>query len=283
MKITRKQLRKLIKEAWDPKLEVRPSWVSGKFPKAKKDVEDYHSYIDSDWKGDESRARGELSYEESEKEKKILKDYHALYGAEIKKFHSELLKETGLVTCLHSPSYEGVETMRKTISDPVDWVLAYGKSKHQISTCMFPNRITEMYRLSDFEMGENSDSVYWDWSIVVGGYPVLMSYYDMWTQTLSAAPPELVDFQKNSGLTKSTGEMPDITSFDDFVSKGEISEETVLANFFVKGIHATITTSYTLKAGSEQFERFKTLIERCHSNNIPLYVTNTEELYTKKV
>ena len=283
MKITRRQLRQLIRESWDPKLEVRPSWVTSSFPHYKKDVIDYHDYIDSDWKGDDSRAKGMLSYEENEKEKQVISDYHSLYGDEIKKFYSEISKENGIVTCLHSPSYEGVETSGKTISDPVDWVLTYGKSKHQISTCMFPNKISDMYSIPESKLGENSESVFWDWSIILGGYPVLMNYDDMWTQTLSAVPPELVDFQKNSGLTKSTSVMPNITNFRDFISKGEISEETVLANYFVKGIHATITTSYTLEPGSEQLKDFESLIERCHSNNIPLYVTNTEASYTKRV
>ena len=287
MKLTKKQLRKLIREmAWDPKLvdkSMRQKTVDyvddqGEYVLRPMTQSEYSDFVDTEYIGDESRAYGLLSFKEGEKEKQILRDYHRINKVEISKFHKEIMSPSGAVTCMHSPGYVGTAGKREGKGlGAVDWIEKFGKSRHQISVCMFPFSIENMYKASLIDLGENSEEVFYDHSIILGGFPTLMNSFDMWTQTLSTAHPDLVKFQQQSGLTKSSGRMPDIDNLQKFISESEPSEETVLANYFVKGIHAPVEDSNNLS------DNVKELFERCRSKNIPLYVSYLDNLTTKRV
>ena len=260
MKTTSRLLNKLIREmAWDPKSQPELAHYNGI--------------------GDDDRANGLLSREENDKEKQIIRDYHRLHAEEISKFYKEIVKQDGMITCMHSPGYEGAYSQSKLASiGPIEWIQRYGiRGNDQLSTCMFPYKITDFYKISDDDLGMNSEEVFWDHSLILGGFPTMMSYNDMWTQTLSQLHPDLVRFQKQSGTTKTAGKMPNITVFNDFILDNKISEETVLDNWFVKGIHAVSSDENQIR------DIEKRLIKDCTTNKIPLYISFVEQQTTKRI
>ena len=274
MKITRRQLRRLIREmAWDPKsASMHPRYADLGMDRA-----DYDDMIDDGEYPDTAadlRVVGLLPEPQAEKEKELLFDYHKNHKKEIKKFHQELMKKGGGVTCLHSPGYSGAVT-NKSITNIFDWISSYGKQgNNQISTVMFPCTITDVYKMEDnidWSNHPNSSSLFFEPSIYLGGYPVIMSYRDEMTQTLTALHPDLVDFQKSSGVSKSM--VPEnkghlITNYQDFISKGISSDETVLDNWFVKGIHINTNSMDDMQMDLSAIK------QKCKEMKIDLYLTD---------
>lgn len=302
MKITRRQLRKLIREmAWDPKSSpyAHPSYVyPGETPRAVRRSEDYQDYLDDEDNSNELRALGLLSAETAEREKQILRDYHENNKAEIKKFHAELLKspEEARVTCLHSITYDGAFTNVKGESLS-EWIKKFGRSgKDQLSTVMFPVSITELYEyfIGGFKTvegaGSNSAGVIRDISLILSGYPVMMNYRDMMTQTRGNLHPELVKFQIGSGTSKSSGKTPDIVNLRQFLRKNTLSEETVLDNWAIKGVHYSINEDKSWldpesqeSINNEQNSLVESLTSECQNLNIPLWITDVTNMITDRV
>ena len=302
MKITRQQLRKLIREmAWDPKTSphAHPSYVySGESPRAVRRTKDYQDYLDDEDNSSVLRALGLLSAETAEKEKQILRDYHEKNQAEIKKFYTELVKlpELAQVTCLHSISYDGAFTNTKgeTVSE---WIKKFGRSgKDQLSAVMFPCSITELYEYfiggfkTVMDSGSNSAGVIRDISLILSGYPVMMNYRDMMTQTRGNLHPELVKFQIGSGTSKSSGKTPDIVNFKQFLKNNTLSEETVLDNWEIKGVHYSINLDMSRldpetqeSINNEQNSLVKSLTIECQNLNIPLWITDAANMVTNRV
>ena len=287
MKITKKQLRKLIKEmAWDPSLSTgaHPNFVNTRFgdtPESVKGSKYYQEFLQGDNK-DQQRALGLLSKTEAEKEKTVVRDYQRVNQIEISKFHKELKKplKEAQITCLHAPSYEGTVTQKQYGVTVASWIERFGSSnKDQISTVMIPGKISEMYKYLNAG-GPNVDDILKEgYSFILGGYPVMMNYDDMMTQTLSNLHPELIKFQSGSGLSKSTGKTPDIDNYQNFIAKNEISDETVLDNWFIKGVHFTVYDSLIYPSmAQESLEELSKIAEECKARNLPLYVTDAGDL-----
>ena len=285
MKITRSQLRKLIKEmAWDPSSAKTPH------PHFKHDTPEYYQKFlqsSSPHAMPNKRALGLLSKVEAEAEKKIIADYQEANAAEIDKFYKELQKplDTAKITCLHAPSYFGAVTDKQYSISIKPWIQKFGSSgKNQISTIMVPFGISEMYKvfqMPSYNMTPNSHDIFMDgYSFILGGFPVMMSYSDMMTQTLSNLHPELVKFQAGSGVSKSTGYTPDIVNYQKFLKTGGlISDETVLDNWFVKGVHYTVYSSRMMPSmEQESLEALPQIAKECKDLNLPLYVTEKGNL-----
>jgi hypothetical protein len=284
MKLTRSQLRKLIKEmAWDPSASETPH------PHFKHDTPEYYQkFLQSTSSKDkaEKRALGLLSKSEAEAEKKIIADYQETYKAEINKFYKELRKplDTAQITCLHAPSYFGSVTNKQYDVSIKPWIQKFGSSgKNQISTIMVPFGISKMYQaliLRNISSNPNVSSILMDgYSFILGGFPVMMSYDDMMTQTLSNLHPDLVKFQASSGTSKSSGKTPDIISYQKFLTQTHASDETVLDNWFVKGVHYTVGSSQMMPSmEKESLEALPKIAEECKALNLPLYVTEKGNL-----
>ena len=286
MKITRSQLRKLIKEmAWDPSSSETPH------PHFKHDTpEDYEKFLQSkDYYKDnmpEKRALGLLSKSEAEAEKKIIADYQKANKAEIDKFYKELQKplDTAKITCLHAPSYYGSVTDKQYDISIKPWIQKFGSSgKNQISTIMVPFGISEMYQaviLRSITASPNANYILMDgYTFILGGFPVMMNYGDMMTQTLSNLHPDLVKFQAGSGASKSSGTTPDIASYQKFVTGTRASDETVLDNWFIKGVHYTVGSSRMMPSmEKESLEALPKIADECKALNLPLYVTEKGDL-----
>jgi hypothetical protein len=295
MRITRRQLRRLIKEmAWDPKSSpyAHPDHVytdMGETPRSVRRSQEYQDFLDDEENSGELRAYGLQSYETSEREKQIVRDYHEANSEEIKKFHAELQKPAGVarVTCLHSIEYEGMVTGQKgeTLSE---WINNFGTSgRDQLSTVMFPGSATELFKY--FSGGfnvwsdNNVEQVMYTTSLIMSGYPTMMNYSDMMTQTRGSLHPDLVKFQAGSGVSKSTGTTPDIDNFEEFLQKNIISEETVLDNWGIKGVHCTHSLDESFLSDDresfikEQENKLNLLIAECQRLRLPLWVTYVAE------
>ena len=294
MRITRRQLRKLIKEmAWDPKSS---STVHPEFEKYGE--QSYFDYLEHDMhKKDSSGLRmyGIQSYETAEREKQILRDYHEANKKEIEKFYNELKKspESARITCLHSPAYEGGVT-RKDTKSLTKWVGRFGKrGKDQLSTVMFPCNVTDLYNyfIPGRFLGQgNAEQIMLTPSFIMSGYPALMNYDDMMTQTLSNLHPDLVKFQSSSGVSKSSGEIPDINNFEQFLKDKIISEETVLDNWEVKGAHFSkdpdvswLRPDYREDYLQHLKEQEEAVINQCVKLGIPLWITDVVNSRTSRV
>lgn len=279
MKLTRRQLRKLIKEmAWDPSTSktVHPNFSMD--PPLR-----YKAYLEEDPAVSPMirhyrRALGILSKAESEEEKKIIADYQKANAIEIQKFYKELQKplDTAQITCLHGLDYEGAYTDKQHDHSAKSWIQKFGSSgRDQISTVMLPFEISEMHKVFKMPTERNTTMVLSEngssYALILGGFPVMMNYNDMMTQTLSNLHPDLVKFQASSGISKSSEETPDIDNYESFITKGIPSEETVLDNWFVKGVHYTLWEQQSL-------EQLSQAAEECKDLNLPLYVTERGDL-----
>ena len=144
---------------------------------------------------------------------------------------------------------------------------------------MVPFGISEMYKvfqMPSYNITPNANDIFMDgYSFILGGFPVMMSYGDMMTQTLSNLHPDLVKFQAGSGVSKSTGYTPDIVNYQKFLKTGGlISDETVLDNWFVKGVHYTIGSSHMMPSmEKESLKALPQIAKECEDLNLPLYVT----------
>ena len=301
MRITRRQLRELIKEmAWDPKSSpyAHPGYMYGDLgatPRSVRRTKDYQDYLDDEAKRHELRAQGLLSAETAEKEKQILRDYHEANKKEIEKFYNELKKspDSARITCLHSTAYEGGFTKKDTKS-LTQWVSRFGKKgKDQLSTVMFPCNVTDLYNyfIPGRFLGQgNAEQIMLSPSFIMSGYPTLMNYDDMMTQTLSNLHPDLVKFQSSSGVSKSSGEIPDINNFEQFLKDKIISEETVLDNWEVKGAHFSkdpdvswLRPDYREDYLQRLEEQVETVINQCVKLGIPLWITDVVNSRTSRV
>lgn len=289
MKITKRQLRKLIKEmAWDPKSSpyAHPSKVFprvGETPRSVRRSQEYQDFLDDKNYPGDLRGYGLQSYETAEREKQIVRDYHEANSEEIKKFYNDLKKppERARVTCLHSIEYAGSVTRRK--SETIrDWVSKFGSSgRDQLSTVMFPGSTTELYKYFSGGfggwLGDNVEQIMYTPSLIMSGYPTMMNYSDMMTQTLGSLHPDMVKFQAGSGVSKSTGTTPDISNFEEFLQKNIISEETVLDNWSIKGVHFSLMRKDDDHFNDAMKSKLNSLISECESLGLPLWVTYVEE------
>ena len=94
------------------------------------------------------------------------------------------------------------------------------------------------------------------------GYPAFIANEDVMSQTLSAVPYGLEEFQKNSGLAKRSGRLDYRVEIDEWLD-GIGSEETLLDNWEVIGIYIGMDIKGRPK--------FKTLFEDAKTTGLPIY------------
>ena len=145
---------------------------------------------------------------------------------------------------MHAPGYSGAVTNKRQYSgnitnSPIAWINQFGrKGKDDISVILIPQNIQNL----DKAQGEHNNDEVFDspYSFIMSGYPKIINHEDMMTQTTSALPKELVDFQANSGTTKSYSKEPSINNLEDFILNNITSQETVLDNWEIKGVLAVM-------------------------------------------
>ena len=272
MKLTRRQLKKIIREAFEPR-RVK--------------VKDYSDYSDEEYLRRfidldhfERRPTGMLTHPESESDKDLLRKYHAAYNKEMLKFREEMAKPNGRIFCFHAPDYEGAAANKYNEPQSISgWIQKYGgvkkTNRNQISTVMFPFPVTSIGRnfnkiMDEYEEYGNHYQVLLAPSLILSGYPTMIHYKDQMTQTLTGIPQELKDWQKNSGVTKSSPNPSDVNNLEKFIAQGKISQETVLANWKVTGLHVSINKEqkeWDTLTPAQKLEKYK---KECQSMGIRL-------------
>ena len=113
----------------------------------------------------------------------------------------------GRIFCFHSPGYEGAESNKWNEPQSISgWIQKYGGVKKtnrtQISTVMFPFPVMSIGSnfnkvMDEYEEYGNHYQVLLTPSLILAGYPTMIHYKDQMTQTLTAIPQELKDWQKS--------------------------------------------------------------------------------------
>jgi hypothetical protein len=281
MKISRRQLRKIIKDAFDP---MEHEHLADEIESIRTG---YHDYDERDLR----RSMGLLTRGESKKEKSIVHRYNEQNRVELFKFKRELSKplSSAVITALHAPDYEGAVTSNKpqvsrSGAGPKGWIARYGLSGNvDMSTILVPRPASKLLSIRDTDM--NFDMVTGaTYAFMMSGYPKLINSTDMMTQTMSSLPPELVDYQRHSGQTKSTAVMPDIINLEGFLDADQVADEAILDNWHIKGV-MTVTNDLTKwdaerLADNENYVDITTsslnlVRSDCQELGLPLYVYYT--------
>tara|TARA_B100000674_G_C37972114_1_gene977455 strand:- start:1957 stop:2850 length:894 start_codon:yes stop_codon:yes gene_type:complete len=282
MKLTRRQLRKLIKmvrEAFEPRRVKVKDYADDS-------TESYLSRFE-DLDQHDRRPIGMLTHPESETEKSLLRKYHAVHNKEMLKFREEMAKPNGRIFCFHAPDYEGAAANKYNEPRSISgWIQKYGgvnkTNRTQISTVMFPFPIMSIGNnfnriMDEYEEYGNHYQVLMAPSLILAGYPTMIHHKDQMTQTLTALPQELKDWQKSSGTTKSSLNPSDVNNLAAFISQGKISQETVLDNWKITGLHILINQEqkeYDTLTPAQKIEKYK---QECQSIGINLFITGFTE------
>lgn len=231
----------------------------------------------------ERRPMGMLTHPESEFDKDLLRRYHASHNKEMLKFQEEMSKPNGRIFCFHAPDYEGAESNKYNEPRSISgWIQKYGGVKKtnrtQISTVMFPFPVMSIGNnfnriMDEYEEYGNHYQVLSAPSLILAGYPTMIHHKDQMTQTLTGIPQELKDWQKSSGVAKSSPNPSDVDNLEAFISQGKISQETVLDNWKITGLHVLINQEqeeYDPLTPTQKIEKYK---QECQSIGINLFIT----------
>tara|TARA_R110002153_G_scaffold247834_1_gene404017 strand:- start:283 stop:1125 length:843 start_codon:yes stop_codon:yes gene_type:complete len=239
MKLLRETIRKLLIEVYeldDEQLAQR------------KAIQKNHG----DWLGSFlARSTGLQSAEDQRKDRSALQRYQKnLDTPEGKKLRQAFMR--GDVTILHSMGYKGASHRASlggtdNTSLASSWIKKYGKQGNDaLSTVAFPEPNNSTLAVGK-NLGENGDSVVYSRGLILKGFPIYLSEYDVFSQTLGAVDHKMKAHWKNSGMPKRPmskdldfedleGELPGITSLQQLQSIG-YSEEVLLDNWTVIGTY----------------------------------------------
>ena len=239
MKITRRQLRKIIQEVYqmtpeDEKALARRQIEKGgaeEITARKLDKEEGLGPRMMRMVKNKRRALGLQYPEEQETDRANLKRMHnsVEYESLVKAFNDD----NGEATAIYDLTYQGTFTgggNKEMILNIPEWISRYGhQTKNSISTKAFLGSIKDIPASIGGPLGIG---------IILRGYPVLVSAMDAYSQTQSASPQGLKDFHASSGFVK-RGDMDsaafsveDWLMLHDEYGYGErgVSHETILDN-----------------------------------------------------
>ena len=81
------------------------------------------------------------------------------------------------------------------------------------------------------------------------------------------------DWQKSSGVAKSSPNPSDVNNLEAFISSGEIAQETVLDNWLITGLHIFINREQEEHDQLTPTQKLKKYRKECQSIGINLYAT----------
>lgn len=253
MKLLRQTIRNLLIEVYeldDEQIEQR------------KMIQKNHG----DWFGSFlARSTGLQSAEDQHKDRSALQRYQkSLDTPEGKKLRQAFMR--GDVTILHSMEFKGAsyraylggtDSNTKLAST---WIKKYGKKGNDaLSTVAFPEPNTSTLAMNK-NLGDNGESVVYSIGLILKGFPIYLSEYDVFSQTLGAIDDKMKAHWKNSGMPKRPmskdldfknleGDLPGITSLEQFQKVG-YAEEVLLDNWTVIG---TYISKYNYTKDKEAF------------------------------
>ena len=235
MKITRRQLRKIIQEAYKmtPKdekgLKINQLEKGGLWDMMTRNKPEHRQKLYTNLR----RAKGRQSQEEIHSDRQELKmlqsedEYYTLVDA--------FNKDNGVATAIYSLTYQGTYTAggKDVITNIPEWIERFGtypQTKNSISTKAFVGPINKIPP----SIGE-----FVGIGVILKGYPVLVSATDAYSQTMSISPQGLIDYQASSGFAKRGDVENAHVSLEDWLAdynkEPGISHETILDNWRVVG------------------------------------------------
>ena len=265
MKLLRKMIRELILEEYTLSSDdVASIQKHGRFMHGA-DSFDRHWPEEKIRKQYDRRAQGYQGTEPTKRDINVMKKFNHLLNTTPE--GKQIIKDfqSGRIQILHSIEYQGIESDKReyrTSKVPfTSWLKRYGKTgKNMISVVASPMKYNEHPRWEDWPEQWNAFTVYEQgYGFLMKGYPAFIAYEDVMSQTLTALPQSLKDFQKNSGVSKRAGDLSSQVKFKDWFN-GIGSEETLLDNWTVVGVFI----------GSEN-DGNEDLIRNAKATGLPVY------------
>ena len=235
MKITKKQLIKIIKEAYKMSqkdkegLKHHQLEKGGMWDMMTRGKPEHRQKLYTNLR----RAKGRQSPEEIQADQEALQMLHAEdeYYTLVDAFDND----NGMATAIYSLTYQGTYTAggKEVITNIPEWIERYGtypQTKNSISTKAFVGPINKIPP----SIGE-----FVGIGVILRGYPVLVSATDAYSQTMSISPQGLIDYQASSGFAKRGDVENAYVSLEDWLAdynkEPGISHETILDNWRVVG------------------------------------------------
>lgn len=265
MKLLRKVIQKYILESYElTDTDVATIQKDGRFMRGVK-------AFDKEWpeekirKQYDRRGQGYQGIEPTKRDINVMKQFNQMLNSTPE--GKQIIKDfqSGRIQILHSIEYQGIESDKReyqTSKVPfTSWLNRYGKTgKDMISVVASPMKYHEHARWEDWPEQWNAFTVYEQgYGFLMKGYPAFIAYEDVMSQTLTALPQSLKDFQKNSGVSKRAGDLSSRIKFEDWFN-GIGSEETLLDNWTVIGIFIGLEND-----GNED------LIRNAKATGLPVY------------
>tara|TARA_X000000950_G_scaffold7522_1_gene8220 strand:- start:3571 stop:4413 length:843 start_codon:yes stop_codon:yes gene_type:complete len=177
--------------------------------------------------------------------------------------------QSGRIQVLHSIEYQGLLSRKKEIQTSAKpftlWLDRFGrKGKDMVSVVASPMAYDESPKIENWPEHWNAGFVYEDgYGFLMKGYPAFIGNEDLMSQTLSAVPQTLKDFQKNSGVAKRASDADWAVDLGDW-GNGIGSEETLLDNWTVIGV-------YIGSAHSKGTDKYNQLLKDAQTTGLPVY------------
>ena len=267
MKSLRKTIRELILEAYEltdsdvETIQQQGRRNSNTFDKSWPEVR-----IRKHW---DYRGEGTQGTEPTKRDIDVMKQFNQIMNSSpdgkkiIKDFQS------GTIQILHSIEYQGLLSRKKEIQTSDKpftlWLSKFGtRGKDMVSVVASPAKYNESPRIERWTDSWNAEFVYdIGFGFLMKGYPAFIANEDVMSQTLSALPQSLVDFQKNSGVSKRAGRLDYAVTIDEWLD-GIGSEETLLDNWTVIGVYLGVN----LLADTNKYDK---LLKDAKATGLPVY------------
>ena len=187
--------------------------------------------------------------------------------------------QSGRIQILHSIEYEGLLSRKKEIRTSAKpftlWLDRFGRrGKDMLSVVASPMAYNEPPKIEKWPENWNATWVYdHGYGFLMKGYPAFIANEDVMSQTLSAVPQSLKDFQKNSGVAKRTSDVDWAVDLGDW-GNGIGSEETLLDNWTVVGVYIGLDRL-------SDTEKYPKLLEDAKATGLPVYQVKTNRTLVK--
>lgn len=210
------------------------------------------------------------------RDKKVMRQWR-----ELMKKNPSFVKDftQGKIQILHSLTYAGFHSDKADMKDKggrtpfSDWVKKFGnRGKDQLSCVAANAPIGSDPEWNEWSMG-NAEDIYSDgYGLLLKGYPAFVSEEDVMSQTLSAIPQTLKDFNKDSGQVKRA----DSISYGVDPNNWLGAEEVILDNWQIIGIYISEDyISYDLDTSY--------IVQDARKLRVPVYQMNTSDGTMKKI
>lgn len=282
MKLLRETIRKLIIEAYElTDSDVAAIQKDGRFMRGAE-------AFDKEWpegrirKHYDRRGQGYQGTESTKRDINVMKAFNQSMNTNTK--GKQIIKDfqSGTIQILHSIHYEGIESSKKefvTSNKPFTlWLSQFGKrGKDMVSVVASPAKYNESPQIDKWPENYNAEFVYdIGYGFLMKGYPAFIANEDVMSQTLSAVPQSLKNFQKSSGVAKRAGRLDYAVTIDDWLD-GIGSEETLLDNWTVIGVY--IGSDHQHPAANEG--KYEDLVRDAKATGLPVYQVSTDRSLVK--